>query len=117
MLKIISREEDGIGILQLRGKLIGPPETDDLHTLVRGMLDRNMKKFVIDLTYVSWMGSLGIGALIRCLLTVRSVQGEIHFAALGEKVISLFEITKLIGVIHSFNNVGQAVAAFNGDAK
>ncbi len=82
MLKIISREEDGIGILQLRGKLIGPPETDDLHTLVRGMLDRNMKKFVIDLTYVSWMGSLGIGALIRCLLTVRSVQGEIHFAAL-----------------------------------
>jgi len=52
-----------VGILKLKGNLMGMPETEELQSEVKAMLGQNIKKLVLDLSGVSWVNSVGI-----CLL-------------------------------------------------
>lgn len=111
-MKIKDRIVDGIGILSLKGKLMGYPETDDLHTEIKSLLGQNVKKIIIDLNGITWMNSLGIGSLMRCLTTVRNAGGDIGLARMGEKTRNVFVITQLVSVFKIHESVEDALEQF-----
>ena len=94
-MNFIYEKQDDVAILTLKGKLIGSPETDKLHDKVLSLIEDGITKMVIDLKFITWMGSLGIGALMRCLMTIRRADGDLRLSGLSEKVKKLFSITKL----------------------
>jgi anti-sigma B factor antagonist len=107
-MKFKDKIEDGIGILTLKGKLMGYPETEDLHGEIKSFLGQKIKKIVIDLNGVSWMNSIGIGSLMRCLTTVRNAGGDIALASMGEKTRSVFIITQLVSVFKIYETLDEA---------
>jgi len=111
-MRIIEKMQDGVAILSLQGKLIGPPETDELHNNVKSLMDRKLNKIVLDLRSVSWMGSMGIGAIMRSMITVRDDGGDLRVSGLTDKLESLFSITQLIGVIQTYKSINLAVDSF-----
>jgi len=111
-MRIKDRIVDGIGILSLNGKLMGYPETDDLHAEIKSLLGQNVKKIIIDLNGITWMNSLGIGALMRCLTTVRNADGDIALARMGEKTRNVFVITQLVSVFKIHESVEEALEQF-----
>ena len=112
-MNFIYEKQDDVAILTLKGKLIGPPETDKLHDKVLSLIEDGITKMVIDLKFITWMGSLGIGALMRCLMTIRRADGDLRLSGLSEKVKKLFSITKLIGIIQIYETENEAVKSFN----
>jgi anti-sigma B factor antagonist len=112
-MKIESKQENNVGIIHIKGKLIGAPETDDLHECVDKFLHHQIKQVIIDLKDVEWMGSVGLGALMRDLVTVCHAGGELLVANPSEKVSNLFKITKLSGVVKTFPGVKEALQHFN----
>jgi anti-sigma B factor antagonist len=104
--------EDGIGVLTMKGKLLGYPETEDLHGEIKSFLGQKVDKIVIDLNGVSWMNSMGVGSLMRCLTTVRNAGGDLRLARMSEKARSVFVITQLISIFKIFETVNEAVASF-----
>ncbi len=114
-MKIESKIENNIGIIHIKGKLIGAPETDDMHERVDKFLHQQIKQVIIDLKHVEWMGSVGLGALMRDLVTVCHAGGEFVVANPSEKVINLFKITKLSGVVKTFPSVEEALQHFKKD--
>jgi anti-sigma B factor antagonist len=101
-----------IAILYLEGKMIGTPDTDKLHCEVQCLLKEDIHKIVVDLHGISWMGSMGVGALMRDLISVRNAGGDLRLAHLSSKLKSLFKITKLASVILIYETVDQAVKSF-----
>ena len=114
-MKFKDKIENGIGILTLKGKLMGYPETDELHDEMKSFLGQKVNKIVIDLNGVSWMNSMGIGALMRCLTTVRNAEGDLRLARMGEKARSVFVITQLISIFKIYESVEEAVDSFKND--
>lgn len=111
-MKIIEKMHDNIIILSLKGKLLGPPETDELHEVVKSYIEKKSTKIVMDMRYVTWMGSMGIGAVMRCLITVRNAGGDLRLAGLTDKLESIFSITQVIGIIKTFKSTNLAVESF-----
>jgi len=101
-----------IAIVSLRGRIIGSQDSDRLHQEVQCLLKEGIKKIVVDLNEVSWMGSLGVGGLMHDLISARNAGGDLRLARLTSKVESLFKITKLETVIQIYKNVEQAIKSF-----
>ena len=75
-------------------------------------MGQKVNKIVIDLNGVSWMNSMGVGALMRCLTTVRNSEGDVRLARMGEKARNVFIITQLISVFKIFESVEEAVDSY-----
>ena len=114
-MKFKDKIEDGIGILTLKGKLMGYPETDELHDEMKSFLGQKVHKIVIDLNGVSWMNSMGVGALMRCLTTIRNAEGDLRLARMSEKARSVFVITQLISIFKIFESVDEAVESYKNE--
>ena len=109
----IEKEVDDLIVITLKGKLILQDETDQLHDCIRAVLDRDIKKIVLNLRNLSRISSLGIGSIMRAMTIVRDAAGDLRLAGLDPNVKSIFEITKLIGVIQIFDQSDEAISSFS----
>jgi anti-sigma B factor antagonist len=112
-MKLTTREDNGVMILEPKGKIMGGPDATVLHDQLHEYIDKNKKKVVIDLSKVEWMNSTGLGILISGLTTLRNNGGELKLACVTDKIESLLTITKLITVFESFDTVEDAVKSFS----
>jgi anti-sigma B factor antagonist len=111
-MKIKEKIEGDVAVLQISGKLMGGPETQELHDHIKGLIADNIKKIVIDLSKVKWMNSSGLGVLMASYTTVKNKGGELKLANVTEKVNNLLMITQLITIFKTFETVERAVASF-----
>jgi anti-sigma B factor antagonist len=112
-MKLTDREENGIVILEPKGKIMGGPDASLLHDKLYEYIDRGKKKVVIDLARVDWMNSTGLGILISGYTTLRNHDGHLKLANVTEKIQSLLTITKLVTVFEAHDSVDAAVKSFN----
>lgn len=112
-MRLSDREQDGIVILEPKGKIMGGPDATLLHDKLHEIIEAGKKRVVIDLSQVDWMNSTGLGILISTLTTLRNNDGELKLANVTEKIQSLLVITKLAPVFDSFDTIDDAVKAFN----
>jgi len=111
-MKINYHEENGVVIIEPKGKIMGGPESTALHDLLHDLIDQKKSRVIIDLGRVDWMNSTGLGLLISGLTTLRKAEGELKLANVTEKIQSLLTITKLITVFKTFDSVEDAVKSF-----
>jgi anti-sigma B factor antagonist len=105
--------KDCCAILELKGKLMGGPDSQALHDKIKGLIGDGIKQVIIDLGKVKWMNSSGLGALMAALTTLRNAGGDLKLANVTQKIESLLLITKLITVFETYESVDRAVASFS----
>ncbi|MEM6794906.1 MAG: STAS domain-containing protein [Acidobacteriota bacterium] len=113
-MKIAIREEEGVVILELVGKLTIGEGDVQLRDEVKNQLDKGAKKILLNLKGVKTMDSSGLGELIRCKASASSAEATIKLVHVEDKVEEVLEMTRLIGVFDSFNDEIDAVASFRG---
>ncbi len=111
-MKFSVREQNGVTVLAPKGKIMGGPDSTELHEKLRDLIKGNAKKVTIDLSDVDWMNSTGLGILISGLTTMRNAGGELKLARVTDKIQSLLVITKLVTVFETHDSVEEAVASF-----
>lgn len=109
--------ENNVVILSLSGKLIGQKEIEQLYFQIRKLQESRVNRVVLNLEDLDWMGSLGLGALISCMTSMRGTGGDIHLCNLNTKLKSLMKITKLELVMPVFDSVDTAVQSFFNTVK
>ena len=105
-------EENDVVVIEPKGKIMGGPESTELHDLLHELIEQGKTKVVIDLSKVDWMNSTGLGLLISGLTTLRKADGELKLACVTEKIQSLLTITKLVTIFKSFDTTEEAVNSF-----
>ena len=117
IMDINKTSENNVVILSLSGKLIGQQEIDQLYFQIRQLQENIVNQIVLNLEQLDWMGSLGLGALISCMTTMRNSGGDIHLCNLNPKLRSLLKITKLELVMPVFESTDTAVQSFFNTVK
>ncbi len=111
-MKFTTRSQNGVAIFELRGKLMGGPESSEFHEALKNNVSGGNKKVILDLGGVEWMNSSGLGLLISALTTMRNAGGEMKLARVTDKIESLLVITKLNSVFETYSSVEDAIARF-----
>lgn len=112
MLEIKQEFTRNLVILELKGFLNTKSELDFFNQTIDNLI-RSGKKFVIlDLYYVPWMNSLGLGNIIAAMSSLRNRGGDLKIANPSPKVSMLLSMTSVNLIIESYNTVRSALSSF-----
>lgn len=110
-MRFKDRVINDVGVVTLKGNLMGMPETDKLLYEVKALLGSDIKKVVLDLHAVRWVNSIGVGAIIKSYDAVNNAHGIFSLANISGKVNSLLIMTQLKNVFKVYPNVDDALHA------
>jgi anti-sigma B factor antagonist len=104
------RKVGPVTILELAPRLTHA-EGSALHHVVGGLLDGGSQAVLLDCSRVTFIDSLGIGGLIRTWLAVGK-RGKLKLFGLSPHLRDVLQITGLLKVMDSFEDVGLALRSF-----
>ena len=110
-MKFNTKEIYNAVVIEVIGKLMGGPEAEDFHNVLKKAISENKKLVIVDLSDVKFVNSTGLGILVRGLTTMKSSEGDLRIAGISDKVKGILSITKLTSVFELYNNVNEAAAA------
>jgi anti-anti-sigma factor len=109
-LEIQQRENEGILILDLKGRVVLGPEDSALRQRLQTLLERH--NVIVNLKEVSDIDSTGLGTLVNCALRFRESGGKMVLLHLNESKGRLPDILKLNTVFETYQDEVAAVNSF-----
>jgi anti-sigma B factor antagonist len=106
------RRIDGLVILDLRGKILGGPESDALRIELDRLLADGERNLLINLSEVPWMNSAGLGILLSAYSRMREREGTVRFFGVGERVRGILRTTKLLTVLDVLDDEESGIQSF-----
>ena len=110
-LDVKERQAGDVTILDLTGAVRIGEGSIALRNAIRGLVDGNKNKILLNLAGVKYMDSSGIGELIANYTTV-SRKGQLKLLNLTDKIQDLLVITKLLTVFDTFDSESEALNSF-----
>jgi anti-sigma B factor antagonist len=111
-MRVSKRERNEVIILDISGNLMGGPETDAFHRLIKDSLGEGHRRFLINLAKVKWVNSLGLGTLIAAYKSICDANGEMKLLKLDQRVKSILMITRLLILFEVYSREDEAIASF-----
>jgi anti-sigma B factor antagonist len=112
MMKVSSRQVNGVTIVDLSGRITLGEGSTVLRDTVRDLLSKGQKQILLNLAEVSYIDSSGIGELVSAYTSIRNQSGDLKLLNLTKKVHDLLQITKLYTVFDIKDDEAAAVASF-----
>lgn len=106
------RDVDGVTVVDLSGRITLGEASGKLRDTVRGLLDGNATKVLLNLGDVSYIDSSGLGELVSAYTTARNKGCTVKLLNVQSKVRDLLQITKLYTVFESHTDEAEAVRSF-----
>jgi len=111
-VKTSTLSDGGIGVIEVKGSLMGGDETVEMRQAVAGFVDRGYEKLLIDLSGVTYLNSTAIGVLVAAQTTYARRNWQIKLCGLNKNIQNIFVITKLTLVFEVYDTQKEAVASF-----
>ncbi len=111
-MKIKEKVNGDVTVLTLSGKMMNGPENINLHPYVKGLIEKDQAKIVVDMGKVKWFSSTGLGSLLASYTSLRNAGGDLRIARPTHKIYSVFMATQLTKVFDSFDTVEEAIESF-----
>lgn len=110
-MQINFEDKSGISVFTVSGD-IDINSSPDMKKGFEKVFKDKKDKVVIDLKNVGYVDSSGLATIVEIFKNMRSYGGKLKLAGLSDKVIGLFEITKLDKLFDISGNVEDAVSSF-----
>jgi anti-sigma B factor antagonist len=104
-----------IGVIEVKGSLVGGEETDELRSAVADFVEQGTKKLIIDLSKVTYLNSTAIGVLVSAHTTFSKNNGHVKVCGINKNINNIFVITKLTLVFDVCETRDEAASAFGND--
>jgi anti-sigma B factor antagonist len=112
MLEVNAREQDGINIVEVSGRVVYETE-NDFRKAILDLISADKVKIVLNLSKLSYINSSGLGILINLLKTSQNKGGDIKLAGLQGELRELFSITSLDQIFSIYPTEEEAIKAFS----
>ena len=110
-MKTEESKVNNVVILKLFDK-IDASSSKDLLMLVKGMIEENKLKLLLDMQDVESVDSSGLGVLISCLKNISNAGGHLKIAQLHNGTKNTFYLTRLDRIFEIYDNNATAVESF-----
>lgn len=104
--------DGGVGLIEVKGSLVGGDETDKLRQAIAGFVDREYSKVLIDLSDVTYLNSTAIGVLVHGHTSYTRRNWQLKLCGINKNIDSIFVITKLTLVFDVQETRKAALASF-----
>ncbi len=102
--------KETIAIINISCKILGTPaDSKEFESQIKELLDKNIKKVVLDLSEVKRVNSTGLAILITGFHLMTNSGGSIVLAKLNDFVKGALTITKLDNVFECYDSLDEAV--------
>jgi anti-sigma B factor antagonist len=109
-LKVTKRNNDGIPVIDLAGRLVFGDETKALRMEVKEVIEQNQPNIVLNLSDLAYVDSGGIGTLVGLYTSARAAGGDLKLACPNSRVQHVLEITRLMTILSVHASEEQAIA-------
>lgn len=111
-LRATHRDAGEVTVVDLSGRIVLGDGSALLRKTIRGLLDDQRKRILLNLADVDYIDSSGIGELVSGFTAVKNQGGDLKLLHLTKKVRDLLQITKLYTVFDVFTDENIAVSSF-----
>jgi anti-anti-sigma factor len=112
-MKITNEERDGVRVFHLDGNWTDGPEGGALRKALKEALDAGERRFVIDLSGIELLNSIGLGGLVSCYSSTTREGGTLKISGLSERNRRAAFVSRILDLFEEFPDVDQAVASFS----
>lgn len=116
-LSIITREIDGVDVLDLNGDIAIGQSSSNLNTVLRGLVQESRHRIVLNMANVRRIDSSGLGTLVAGHSTAEKNGSQLKLTNISERVIELIMMTKLHTVFDIFDTMDDAIRSFDQPAE
>jgi anti-sigma B factor antagonist len=117
------RQIGDVTVLDLSGRLspgeevaFGPGSGVVLGETVRELTKKGQKKFVLNLTGLTYVDSSGVGQLVGALTTARNQSGDVKLLKPSKQILDLLKTTRLDTVFDIHEDEAAAIQSFSKGA-
>ncbi len=103
-------QKDEIQILKVDNLMLDY-ENRQLLRLVESKIEDEFRYFIIDLSQLKFINSVGLSFLIAVLTKSRNMGGETIITSVSEKIAQLLAITKLKSIFIASSNLEEGIEA------
>lgn len=111
-LNIYEREESGVTVLELEGRVTLGEGSGQLRNKLKELLSQGKTRLVLDLSEVAYIDSAGLGTLVAGFTSAQNQGATLKLAKLTSRFSEILHITKLVTVFEVFPTVDEAVKSF-----
>lgn len=111
-LRATYRDAGPVTVVDLSGRITLGDSSALLRKTIRGLLQDERKKILLNLADVDYIDSSGIGELVSGFTAVKNQSGELKLLQLTKKVRDLLQITKLYTVFDIYTDENTAIRSF-----
>jgi len=112
-VKTTTLQNGKIGVIEVKGSLVGGEETDELRGAVADFIEQGNKKLIIDLSKVTYLNSTAIGILVSAHTTYSRNKGTVKLCGINKNINNIFVITKLTLVFEVSDTREDAVESLS----
>ncbi|MCP4137957.1 MAG: STAS domain-containing protein [bacterium] len=106
----VSDKGEGVFVIKIVMQEVHTLDVPDLkEKLQQAIIDRGIKKMVLDLTDVKMITSSGIGIFLNIN---QSLKSQLRLSGANEEVKKVLELTKVTSVIKLFDALDEALSSF-----
>jgi len=107
----VSRTED-IAVVRCRGRIVFGEEADELRRVVLGLLNET-PRIVLNLAWIEYIDSSGVGTLVASFISARHRRAEIKFAAVSPRARLVLTSTNVDRLFQVYDSTEEAIKSFH----
>ncbi len=111
-LRATHRDAGEVTVVDFSGRITLGDGSALLRKMIRGLLDDQRKKILLNFADVDYIDSAGIGELVSGYTAVKGRGGDLKLLHLTKKVRDLLQITKLYTVFDVYTDESTALRSF-----
>jgi anti-anti-sigma factor len=111
-LSLHSQKIGNVAVIRCQGRLVVGEETQLLQAEVEKW-SIETKKFLLQMSGVTYLDSGGLGALVRMHGSLRAHHGDLKVCQVSPFVHTVLKATNLLGVLHPYEDETAALTAFS----
>jgi anti-sigma B factor antagonist len=98
-MKLGNRTHEDIEFIEPEGDMRSGKDLEEIPKLVQRLVDEGKRKIVLNMELVPYIDSAGLGAILRCCIATRRVQGIFKLLKPSERVLEIFEVTRMSALL------------------
>ncbi|MBI3210823.1 MAG: STAS domain-containing protein [Candidatus Solibacter usitatus] len=111
-LELHRREQDGIAILDLKGRLVVGEAAGKLRETTSQLIASGHNSIILNLAGVQYIDSTGLGTMVICFTSAKKSGGMMKLLKMNRRNLELLVVTKLATVFEVFEDEQTAVNSF-----
>ncbi len=112
MLRITTRQQDDVTILDLSGSLMAGMPSQSLAQHVKQLAGAETSRILVRLNEVTCIDSCGVGELISSFTSVKKRGGILKVCGANDRVGEVLRIVRLGAVMDMYDNEAEALGSF-----